>query len=116
MLGVMMKIIAFKRAKNSPLVKNSLHPEFIIEFADTSLFEPNFHKESDGYEFLDEDKFNEEYAQNEDRHAQFLEDKKQRDLLKEKNDKQIQAIESAKKREEERLYKQFLKWKQTRGK
>lgn len=59
-----MKYIAFKRAKSNPGLQGVLPPEFITEYADTTLFPPGFHKVEEGWDNLLEDQFNEELAKN----------------------------------------------------
>lgn len=59
-----MRNIAFKRAKHCPNVAQSLHPEYIVEYAYTDLFEEGFHKIEDGYEILSEIEFNKEFKKN----------------------------------------------------
>ncbi len=58
-----MKYIAFKRAKSSLNTKGALPDEYIVEFADTSLFTEGFHSPKE-YEILDEAMFKAELAKN----------------------------------------------------
>lgn len=111
-----MKRFAFKRAKSSHMSKDSLHPEFIVEFADISLFPEGFHKAEDGYEFLDEDDFNLEYAKNQDRHDEFLAKKKEEEALKIKEKEALEIQRLAKEKQEQRELEQFRKWKLNKGK
>jgi hypothetical protein len=94
-----MKNIAFKRAKTTPNVKDSLHPEYIVEFADTTLFPPDFHKPEDGYEILPEDQFQQELAKNHEKHEQFQVDTIERNKMKLK----IRAHSEIKKRANHKL-------------
>jgi len=111
-----MKNIAFKRAKSVEIVKDSLHPDFIVEYADTSLFEEGFHRIEDGYEILSEDMFEIELSKNDELHDLFIEKKNQ--LEQEKN--RIQAMldnqELTQERKDKREYEEFLKWKKMKGK
>lgn len=111
-----MKNIAFKRAKSSPSVKDSLHPDFITEYADTSLFEEGFHRVEDGYEILDEARFQEELSKNDELHRQFTEKrlKDEQDLIKAKEALEIQELAQEKK--DLREYEEFLRWKKIKGK
>lgn len=63
--------IAFKRAKSSPNLDDVMHPEFITEYADTSLFPEGFHKVEDGHEFLSKEEFDKELAKNPDLIEEF---------------------------------------------
>ncbi len=85
--------IAFKRAKHSPMVKESLHPEFITEFADVTQFPEGFHKVEDGYEILSKDQFELEYAKNQ----QLMDEFKVKKLKKQQY---IAKLEEDKKRRE----------------
>lgn len=111
-----MKNIAFKRAKTTPTTKDILHPEYITEYADTSLFPEGFHKIEDGYEILSEDMFKVELAKNEQLHQEFLEKKKKDQEYKSK----LMEAEAHKKQIEEQReqkeFQEFLKWKQNKGK
>ena len=111
-----MKNYAFKRAKVTPTMKDSLHPEFITEYADTSLFPEGFHKSEDGYEILGEDLFMEELAKNESLHEEFVNHKRQleQDIVR-AEDAKITA-ELAQEKQDMREYEEFLKWKQMKGK
>ena len=106
-----MKNIAFKRAKNSPMVKDSLHPDFITEYADTTLFPEGFHKPEDGYEIMSEDQFNEDLAKNEERHQEFQEELKKRQEIEFRTRQAQDAIKAAEDRKAKREYEEFLKWK-----
>ena len=111
-----MKNIAFKRAKHSPQMKESLHPEFITEYADISLFPEGFHRPEDGFEILSEDLFEVELAKNESYHAEFLEKKAklEQDLIKAREAQELQELAQEKK--DLREYEEFKKWKKMKGK
>lgn len=111
-----MKRIAFKRAKSASNVRDSLHPEFIVEFADISLFPEGFHKPENGFEFLDESDFMIEYAKNDALQAEFEEQKRQRNALQEKEFEALSIHEQAEKRKEQREFQEFLKWKAQKAK
>lgn len=102
-----MRIIAFKRAKDTP----SLHPEFITEFIDASLLES-----LDGYETMLEEHFNLELAKNAERHESHMK------FLKEQHDLRIAAqqaveIQELKETKEiEREFEAFKAWKRHNGK
>jgi predicted ribonuclease YlaK len=106
-----MKQIAFKRAKHSPVVASSLHPEFITEFADTKDFPKGFHKAEDGWEVVDEAQFQAEIALNDTRHQEFLDKKRETELaeqkVKEAEAAQVQATE----KQIEKEYEEFKAWK-----
>ena len=106
-----MKNIAFKRAKYCPAVKDSLHAEFIVEFADISLFPEGFHKLEDGYEILPEDQFLDEYQKNDERHQEKLEAKR----VEEIKVQAAQAVASQAKvledKQFEREFEEFKRWK-----
>lgn len=111
-----MKNIAFKRAKHSPQTKDSLHPEFITEFADTTLFPEGFHKAEDGYEILSEDAFQKELAKNSGLHQQFLVKKRQLELSRQaalNAEAKKLAVEDKKM---DREYEEFKRWKATKNK
>jgi len=110
-----MKNIAFKKAKNSPIVKDLLPSEFITEYADTSLFEEGYHLTQEGYEILPEDQFNKLLAKNERLLAQFNLDKQEREAT-------IVAAKIAEQmvldQQEEILNKEFedyKRWKKSKG-
>jgi hypothetical protein len=109
-------MIALKRAKSSEVVRMTLHPEFITEYADTSLFEAGFHKPEDGYEFLEDSEFQAELALNETRHEQFLQEKRQRELQQ-----QAEAAARAELEEQQRIadllvqHADFIQWKVAQG-
>ena len=111
-----MKNIAFKRAKSSPAVKDSLHPDFITEYADTTLFEEGFHKVEDGFEILDEEQFKVELSKNDELHRQYTEKrlKDEQDMFKAKEALEIQELAQEKK--DLREYEEFKKWKKMKGK
>ncbi len=111
-----MKLIAFKRAKHSPNTKDSLHPEFIVEYADTALFPKDFHKPEDGFELLGEDLFVLELEKNEAYHAEFLEKKRQLELDTIKVREQMAAQEEAEERKARKEYEEFQKWKKMKDK
>lgn len=111
-----MKNIAFKRAKNCPPVKDSLHPEFICEHADTSLFPEGFHKVEDGYEILSEDMFAEEFAKNDEVHAQFLLDKREKELLEQKAQEQANQKKDLEEKKARAEFEEFKAWKQSQKK
>lgn len=111
-----MKLIAFKRAKHVPAMKDSLHPEFIVEFADTALFPKDFHKPEDGFELLGEDLFLKEYEKNDSYHAEFLDKKRQDELLKIKIEEQMEEQRLTEDRKLKKEFEEFRRWKQSRGK
>lgn len=94
--------IAFKRAKQFKELDGVMHPDFITEFADTSLFPQGFHRVEDGYEILGKDLFDIEYAKNEQLRLEFEETKLELKIYKAKleEDKRLrdEAIERSKKR------------------
>jgi len=111
-----MRNVAFKRAKHSPKVAESLHSDYITEHAYTDLFEEGFHKAEDGYEILPEDQFIKELSKNDNLHREFL-------AKKEQLEKALQAslaAEAQVQAQQEKLaskeYEQFLKWKKSQGK
>lgn len=107
-----MKNIAFKRAKSSKSVEGSLHPDFITEYADTTLFPEGFHKPEDGFEILSEDMFQIELGKNENLHKEFTEKRLRDEQARFKAQESVQKAEKAAEREEMREYQEFLKWKQ----
>lgn len=111
-----MKNIAFKRAKKAPMVKDSLHPEFIVEYADTTLFEEGFHKPEDGFEILSEDVFVLDLAKNEERHAEFQEELKKRQETELKIKTAEETARLADERKAKREYEEFLNWKKSKDK
>ena len=111
-----MKTYALKRAKVVLAMKDSLHPEFIVEFADTALFPPGFHKPEDGFEFMPEDLFVEELAKNESLHAEFLAHKAKLDQELLAVQAQKAALDAVRERKEKQEYEDFLKWKKMKGK
>jgi hypothetical protein len=111
-----MNNIAFKRAKTSPNTKDSLHPEFIVEHADTSLFPDGFHKPEDGYEILSKDMFDVEFAKNDELHEEFLAKKKQEHADRLAAGASVINQEAAQERKDKREYEEFLKWKKMKGK
>lgn len=111
-----MKNIAFKRAKHSPSVKDSLHPDYITESADTSLFPEGFHKVEDGYEILSEDSFEEEFSKNESLQDEFLKKKREDELAKHKAQAATEIHKEAQDKKDMREYEEFKKWQQMKGK
>lgn len=110
-----MKLIAFKRAKHSPNTKDSLHPEFIVEYADTALFPKDFHKPEDGFELLGEDLFTLELEKNEAYHAEFLEKRREKELYDIKVREQIEVKQEAEDRKISKEFEEFRRWKQAKG-
>lgn len=106
-----MKNIALKRAKHCPAVKESLHPEFITEYADTSLFPEGFHKLEDGYEILPEDQFLDEYHKNEEYHQEFLEAKRQEEMKKQQAAAAAATAKMLEDKQFEREFEEFKRWK-----
>ena len=90
--------IAFKRAKVSPSLNGVVHPEFITEFADTSLFPADFHKPKDGYEILSKDDFDAEFSKNEHLRVQFEQDRLEKAQLRTK----IEQVKDHKKHSDSR--------------
>ena len=111
-----MKLMAFKRAKHSPNTKDSLHPEFIVEYADTSLFPEGFHKPEDGFELLGEDLFQLELEKNDGYHADFLEKKRKKEEQAINVQEQVIAQQEAEDRKLKKEFEEFRRWKQSRGK
>ena len=111
-----MKNYAFKRAKHCPAVKDSLHPEYIVEYADISLFEPGFHKHEDGYEIMPEDSFQDQLAKNQSLHQEFLEKKAKSELELQAIAAQKSALDAQRERKDRQEYEEFLKWKKNKGK
>ena len=104
-----MKYIAFKKAGSI----GSLHKDYIVEFADTSLFPKDFHKNLGGYEILPEEKFNELLSKNQDLHNQHLETLRNIEISKQQA---IQAEEEVKRIENsvlEREFEEFKRWKKS---
>jgi len=111
-----MKNIAFKRAKTAENTKNSLHPDYIVEYADTTLFPEGFHKPEEGYEILSEEMFQEELSKNEQLHLDFLDKKEKDDADRIKTMAAMASQEEAQERKDKREYEEFLKWKKMKGK
>ena len=109
-----MKNIALKRAKHCPPVKDSLHPEFICEYADTSLFPVGFHKAEDGYEILDEEQFEAELAKNELLHEEFLARRRKAELDAIAAKEAAAIVQENEDRKARIEYEQFLEWKAMR--
>lgn len=106
--------VAFKRAKVCPAVRDSLHPDFIVEYANTSLFQDGFHKPEDGYEILPEDQFVEEFAKNEQLMQEYQKTKEldvaQRARTKALEDQRLAREESLAQKE----FQEFLDWKRAK--
>lgn len=106
-----MKNYAFKRASSNPSTGSSLHSKFITEYADTTLFEPGFHKQEDGYEILPEDQFFGELAKNDSLHVEFLKKKAAQDeAIRAALEAEAQVLEQEQRKLEEE-FNQFQKWK-----
>jgi len=110
-----MNNIAFKRAKTNPDIQESLHPDFITEYADTSLFEEGFHKSENGYEILDEESFNREFSKNSQRHLDFLSQKRQLEVDRQAAEAAVAIQKAAQDRKDNREFEEFIKWKNTKG-
>jgi predicted ATP-dependent endonuclease of OLD family len=106
-----MKNYAFKRAKVSPNTQLSLHPEFITEYADTTLFPEGFHKPEEGYEILAEDEFKKELDKNEARHESFLKAKQELEKATLAAQESAQLSERMKEKQAQREFDEFLRWK-----
>lgn len=111
-----MKNIAFKRAKHFDNMKDTLHPEFVVESADTSLFPEGFHKLSDGYEIVDEAQFAEIQSKNDELQQAFLRDKSRFAAEQLKIQEALARQAEVQERKDKKEYEEFLKWKKMRGK
>ena len=105
-----MKNIAFRRAKNTPIIEQ-LHDNFIVEFADTSLFPYGFHKKEDGWEFMDKEKFEKELAKNQKLNESFFKAKEKEDL-----EKALAKEKSAPIDEELKEFRAWKAWKASQNK
>ena len=111
-----MKYIAFRRAKHCPAVSHNLHPEFIVEYADTSLFPPGFHRLEDGWESLLEKDFENELLQNDKLHSQFLITKRQREIAYMRAKAIAVQQENKEQLKMQKEFEEFRAWKASKGK
>lgn len=111
-----MKNYAFKRAKNCPAVKDSLHPEFICEHADTSLFPDGFHNPEEGYEILDQEQFDVEMAKNDSLHEEFLAKRRKDELLAQKAQSEAQQVRDREEIKVRSEFEEFKAWKASQKK
>ena len=111
-----MKNIAFKRAKNAPAVKDSLHPEYIVEHADTTLFEADFHKTEDGYEILPEDQFQTELVKNPKLHEEYQAQKAKEEALRINAENAAAFKHEQEDRKAQKEFDEFLAWKASKKK
>jgi hypothetical protein len=102
---------AIKRAKSSSITKNNLHADFIVEYADTSLFPEGFHKPEDGWEIVEDEVFEVELALNPSRLDQFKEEKRQLEEQRMASQAYLDSIEEAETRKQQEEYQEFLAWK-----
>jgi len=111
-----MRNFAFKRAKSNPAVLKSLPPEFIVEFADTTLFPEGFHRVEDGFEILPEDEFEKEYAKNKPLHEAFLAKKIEQQKLAFQAEAAAQEKALADEKVAKREFELFQKWRESKRK
>ena len=100
-----------KEPRLQPEFKEVLHPDFIIEFENTTKFPKHYHKVEQGWEILPEDQFNKEYFKNNAIQKAFLADRKKQVEAEKAEIAKLSLKQRVLQQADQREYEQFLKWK-----